>query len=107
MEQLSYEDQLRSIRDKALEFDKHLVRVKKYNDDLVQKSERVLHSVTELLGSAKPTAKKNCAVCYTRERTHAVLPCGHVFCENCAQRAARGRCFNCRQPIQETIRVYV
>ena len=54
-----------------------------------------LREFAEQFSDDKPTHK--CSVCYMRERTHAIVPCGHVFCELCVTRCqTRNQCFVCR-----------
>ena len=106
MDSASYEDVVKSMRGKAIEFDVHLDKIKKLNNELLQKAEKTLKGINELVGSVKP-AKKNCSVCYTRERTVSLVPCGHLFCDACSERARRtNRCFICRSRIDDCLRIY-
>lgn len=102
----TYEEVVRCMRDKAVEFDLHLKKIQRLNADLQEKAEKTLRSVRDMVGTVKP-AKKNCSVCYTRERTHALVPCGHLFCESCSERAIRSnRCFVCRSAIESSMRCF-
>ena len=77
-------DALQSLQstNQSLKFyaNKLLVKLKEFNDDF---------------GDDKPTNK--CSVCYMRPRTHALTPCGHLFCELCSVRCqTRNQCLVCR-----------
>ena len=56
-----------------------------------------------------PGQRRTCCVCYSQDRTHCFIPCGHGgYCEGCAQRGVRrGRCFQCRGDIERAFRVYI
>jgi hypothetical protein len=104
-----YEDILKKMRDKGVEFDIHLSRVKKANDELVAKAEKTLSTLHDLVGTVRP-APRTCSVCYTRALTMVIVPCGHAFCTNCTERATQrnpARCFTCRGRIADTLKVYV
>jgi len=104
----NYEEIVKQMRDKALEFDAALCKAKKTNDELVVKSEKALQSITELLGTvSSSSAKKTCTVCYTRDVGHVLLPCGHTFCSSCAGRAERTRCHSCRARVDSTMRIFI
>jgi hypothetical protein len=98
---------LKSLRDKATEFDTALSKVKRMNDELVVKAEKALQSISELIGTCSTSTARKCTVCYTRDQTTVLLPCGHVFCASCAERAGRSRCHSCRTRVDSTMRIYV
>ena len=102
----SYEDLIKSVHDKAVEFDAYLTKVKTANDALVERSTEVMQALTDLLGNVRPA--KKCSVCYTRDQRVACMPCGHVFCQSCAERGRRSsRCHACRQPVEDVMRVFL
>jgi len=104
----NYEELLKSMRDKAVEFDTALCKVKKTNDELLNRAEKTLQNITELMGTCGTTPVKKCTVCYTREVQTVLVPCGHTFCTSCAARAeTRGRCHTCRGRVDSTMRVYI
>ena len=104
----NYEELLKSMRDKAIEFDAALCKVKKTNDELLNRAEKTLQNITELMGTCGTTTVKKCTVCYTREVQTVLVPCGHTFCTSCAARAeTRGRCHSCRGRVDSTMRVYI
>ena len=101
----SYEDLMKMVHEKASEFDCHLTKVKVANDALVRRSAEVLKGLTELFGTVREAQK--CPVCYTREQKIALMPCGHVFCTSCSDRARRSRCHICRLPVENQMRVFL
>ena len=103
----SYEEIVKGMRDKAVEFDGALSKVKRMNDELVVKAERALQSITELVGAVRSCTTKKCTVCYTREVGMVLVPCGHTFCASCAGRAERTRCHSCRARVDSTMRVFI
>lgn len=94
------------MRDKALDFDRALTKVKKMNDELVLKAQQTLASLSELVGSVGSQPQK-CTVCVTRELGTVMIPCGHAFCSSCAGRAERSRCHTCRARIDSTMRIFI
>ena len=106
-----YTELVRNILEQSKEFDEQLTRIKTLNDGLMNRSEKLL---TELAGLLERVCKKDdppkCGVCFTRLKTHCFVPCGHlVACYQCSERAksrSNPRCFLCRAPITDTIRVF-
>ena len=81
-----------------------LQKIKELNQELISKSENIVTSLNKIV-----VLKTNkCTVCYTRERRVVFQPCGHVFCESCADRATtRNRCFTCRASVVSSFRIYL
>ena len=46
-----------------------------------------------------------CSICTVGDVSTALVPCGHVFCNNCAQKQ-RSQCYICRTTVQSKLRVY-
>ena len=104
----SYEEIVKGMRETAVSFDGALTKVKKVNQELVEKADLALKALTELLGkmrASSPTRK--CTVCYTRDQATVCIPCGHVFCNSCADRAVRTRCHTCRARVDESMRCFI
>ena len=99
-----YEELMKAVNEKAAEFNVHIEKVKRANDALFVHSANVLEALGELFGSVRPSSKK-CTVCYTRDQKVACVPCGHCFCQSCADRGRR-RCHTCRQAVTDLMRVY-
>jgi len=100
----SYRQEISHIIDKAKQFDLQLQKIKELNQELITKSENIVTSLNKIV-----VLKTNkCTVCYTRERRVVFQPCGHVFCESCADRATtRNRCFTCRASVVSSFRIYL
>ena len=105
----NYEECVRALRNKALEFGSTIEHVKKLNEDVVTKAQLALEGIVKLVGYARPVSEiqRKCTVCVTREIVAAVSPCGHTFCSSCAQRAARARCHTCRSNVDGVLRIYI
>ena len=102
-----YEESVKAMRAKALEFDRALSRVTRLNTELVKKAEEALKSIGELMGCVRSPTNPKCSVCVTRELGTILIPCGHAFCTSCAGRAERTRCHTCRTRIDSTMRIYI
>ena len=81
-------DALQSLQstNQSLKFytNKLLVKLKEFNDNF-----------------SDDTPTNKCGVCYMRNRTHALTPCGHLFCELCVSRCKnRNQCFVCRAEVR-------
>ena len=107
----SFEGLVKLLHEKGTSFSTHIERVKRLNDELQAKAAAFLSAIDSLKGSMMvDTATPKCAICFTRPRERCFVPCGHVVCSNCAQRANQRnppRCFTCRQPVQDTIRIFL
>ena len=68
----AYEELIKAVNVKAMEFNSHLATVKTANDAIVERSTEILQALSELLGSARPPQVKKCTVCYTREQRVAL-----------------------------------
>lgn len=48
-----------------------------------------------------------CKICYTHEVKSALVPCGHMFCEECLSNLPGDqKCFTCRRKARQIIRLY-
>ena len=100
----TYQEVLVKLKEKSEEFSGFLTDINNLNNDIKTRTEKLLQAIDNLKGKHSTL----CTVCYTRERTHANLNCGHLFCENCGQRGLnRNKCFTCRQPIEGLFRVFM
>ena len=77
----SFSDIAKAMQEKSKELDDHLTHLKKLNEELRDRSEKILVALEKLVGCTKNN-DKSCTVCYSRPRTHAVL---------CGPRVASGR----------------
>ena len=109
MTNTSYVDIAKKLHNKSVEFNKHLTNIKQLNDQVKERTEKLLTAVNDLMGTTSIATRITCNVCYTEARTHCLIPCGHAgLCESCAQRAhRRNRCHSCRAAITDVVRVYL
>jgi hypothetical protein len=49
--------------------------------------------------------ESTCGICTVEKVTAALVPCGHVFCNNCCQKQ-RSECYVCRSSIKDRLRIY-
>jgi len=54
---------------------------------------------------SETSAGQLCSICTTDRLTYALNPCGHTFCNNCAQRQHR-LCYVCRSPVISRLRLF-
>ena len=106
---LSYADLAKSLHQKTIDLDKHMRNLSTINDELKEKCEKALNALHGLCGTNSIASRITCGICYTRERTHAIMPCGHAgLCETCSSRVVRrGRCPTCRQAVESSVRIYL
>ena len=105
---MSFEEVAVKMHERALQLDERLVALKKVNNDLIDRSKKVLEALEGFVGTVIGK-QKTCNVCYSRPRTHVFLPCGHGgFCLSCCERGqSRNRCFTCRGRVDSTLKVFV
>ena len=90
-----------NLRAKAVELDNTLKMLASVNNDIKDRCEKAITALQAL------TRTNPCSVCCETKLSHAFVPCGHCFCENCSVRGLRrGRCFTCRGTIERTMKVY-
>ena len=101
-------DHLQSILKKSDELSDALQSLQSTNSSLKFYSNKLLVKLKEFtdhFAQDKPT--NNCSVCYMRPRTHAITPCGHLFCELCSVRCQRrNQCFVCRGEPDGVLKVF-
>jgi hypothetical protein len=106
-----------AIRDSALQeaildytrdiYDSH--RIEKYYDRFCKAYVRVsaLRSVVVPFRMASETFhKSSCSICLESEIGTALNPCGHVFCNSCAQKQ-QSQCYVCRASITSRLKLYM
>jgi hypothetical protein len=57
------------------------------------------------LGSIQQTPAPTCTICMSKEITHATLPCGHTYCEECS-RSQVTSCYTCRVQVRDRVRLF-
>ena len=99
---MDYETILLKMKEKSEEFATYLTDLHNLNNDVTDKTAKLLKTITKFKG-----CDKRCTVCYNRPSTHAFVSCGHMHCENCAQRGlARNKCFQCRSSVEGILKIY-
>ena len=58
----------------------------------------------EFFGEAIPTA--NCPICYEKNVTHMMYPCGHTLCDSCKKKVTNS-CFVCRASVNTIAKIYL
>ena len=104
-----YEQLLLNVQERAKEFDENITRVRTLNHQVLTRTEKLLSELSNLLEKVqKKDAPRKCTICFTRPITVCFVSCGHCLCENCAERckAGRNKCFTCRQPITDIIKIF-
>ena len=103
----SYSQLAKDLNERAVSLDKHICELKQLNDDLVDRTSKVLIALQSLLGDT--SLRISCTICCTRPRNTVILPCGHGgICDGCASRChRRGRCPTCRGPTEGTLRIFM
>ena len=103
----SYSDLAKSLLEKTTQFAEHLKTLTQVNDELKEKCEKALTALSTVVGSSA-TSPASCPICFARQRTHVLVPCGHIFCGSCSTRACRrGRCHSCRGTVDSNLRVFL
>ena len=105
----SYGELAKALNLKTVEMNTHLCSLKDLNDELNDRTEKMLTALKNLTGTTSVAAQISCNCCYSRPRTHALLPCGHGgLCANCCERARRrNRCFSCRGEVEQVVRIFL
>ena len=105
----SYAGLAKSLHTKTCELEGHLQNLTTINEELKDRCEKALAALRQLCGGNSLAARITCSICYSRERTHALLPCGHGgLCEQCSSRVLRrGRCHSCRIAVESVVRIFL
>ena len=108
-ESKTYVGLAKSLYTKTCELEGHLRNLTTINSELKDRCEKALDALRQLCGSDTAPARATCSICYSRERTHAILPCGHGgLCEPCSARVLRrGRCHSCRATAESVVRIFI
>jgi len=105
-----YEELLQNMYSKSKEFDENLNRVRTLNNHLISKTEKLIEELNNLLEKVqKKDAPKKCSICLTRPLGMCLVSCGHCVCTDCAERckSTRNRCYICRTPVTQIVKVYI
>ena len=100
---MSFATILSQIKAKSEEFSSYLTECNELNEQLRHKSQKLL----KLIDTKNRTPNKLCSICYVQPIQIALLPCGHVLCVGCSERAInRSRCFQCRGALDGSLKIY-
>jgi hypothetical protein len=48
----------------------------------------------------------NCPICYEKNITYVMIPCGHTLCEDCKKKII-SNCFVCRTPVSKINKIFI
>jgi len=68
------------------------------------KVESALNAVDEEVNKQR-TSRLQCSICWDKEKTHVLIPCGHSFCESCCGKIFR--CAICRARKVTQVKVHM
>jgi hypothetical protein len=57
------------------------------------------------LGAFQKQAAPTCTICMIKGVTHATIPCGHTYCEECSTKQTT-LCYICRAQIRDRVRIF-
>ena len=101
-------DDLKGVLRKSEELGDALHSLQSTNSSLkfyVNKLMVKLKEFTDSFADDNPTTK--CNICYVRDKTHALVPCGHSMCESCINRCQnRNHCFVCRTAPDGILKIF-
>lgn len=68
---------------------------------------RVIRKITNISNRVNDGRLPQCNICYTNEVTSALVPCGHMFCDQCLSNLSNDhKCFTCRRRSSRILRLY-
>lgn len=84
-------------------------KVKEAYDDMIKLYKKWLICREVVTASVPSTAVNGaplCSVCLTEGVTHAMVPCGHTFCQSCTASRQPVSCYVCRKGITQMIKLF-
>ncbi len=48
-----------------------------------------------------------CSICLSNNVDHVLVPCGHTFCEQCANHLQHNKCHYCRTMVQKKVKMFI
>jgi hypothetical protein len=68
---------------------------------------RMIRKITNISRNTNVNAMPQCTICYTQDVTSALVPCGHMFCEQCLSNLSNdNKCFICRRRSSRILRLF-
>jgi hypothetical protein len=84
-------------------------KIKELYDDMIRLYKKWLicrEVVTASVPSTAVNGSPLCSVCLTEGVTHAMVPCGHTFCQSCTASRQPISCYVCRKGITQMIKLF-
>ncbi len=84
-------------------------KVKEAYDDMIKLYKKWLICREVITASVPSTAINGaplCSICLNEGVTHAMVPCGHTFCQTCTASRQPVSCYVCRKVITQMIKLY-
>ena len=84
-------------------------KIKEGYDDMISLYKKWLVCREVITASVPSTAVNGsplCSICLTEGVTHAMVPCGHTFCQTCTAMRQPINCYVCRKGITQMIRLF-
>lgn len=99
------------VQEKTHLLDLRREELEKERDDLSRKLNALRKVITTGIHDlVKPEdlQKKMCPVCFDKEVNMVYVPCGHTYCNGCAEldRTRNAKCPQCRSPINARIKIF-
>lgn len=99
------------VNKKNHDLDLRREELEKERDDLSRKLNALRKVITTGIHDLiKPedVQKKMCPVCFDKEVNMVYVPCGHTYCNGCAEldRSRGAKCAQCRSPINARIKIF-
>ena len=105
------EDELRKMITRGKDFGSKINHIKRLNDELINRSERLLEATTNLIKSSfkREVPPHICGICFANP-SNVALNCGHTYCYTCTSKLTEERstqrCPSCRAPIHNYLRLF-
>jgi len=99
------------VEEKTNELDVKRQELEKERDDLSRKLNalrKVISTGIHDLVKPEDVQKKMCPVCFDKEVNMVYVPCGHTYCNGCAEldRSRNAKCPQCRATINARIKIF-
>lgn len=68
---------------------------------------QLIRKITNISRRSNDERLPQCNICYTNEIKSALVPCGHMFCDQCLSNLSNDhKCFTCRRRSSKILRLY-
>lgn len=68
---------------------------------------RFIRKITNISQRSNDGRLPQCNICFTNEVTSTLVPCGHMFCDQCLSNlSSDNKCFTCRRRSSRVLRLY-